>query len=86
VHTQDPSETERTRGARGEVAGDTRGILSPLVDPCDGNMSINASIAPSGLLSTHDKTVSAILTWQAGPASERRCLRTVAVHGRQMAA
>lgn len=31
--TQDPSETERTRGASGDVAGDTRGILSPLVDP-----------------------------------------------------
>ena len=35
VHTQDPSDTERTRGASGEVAGATRGILSPLVEPYD---------------------------------------------------
>jgi hypothetical protein len=33
--TQEPSETDKTRGARGEVAGATLGILSPLVDPYD---------------------------------------------------
>jgi hypothetical protein len=33
MHTQDPSDTERTRGASGEVAGATRGMLSPLFEP-----------------------------------------------------
>jgi len=58
----------------------SRRWLIPMVYP-----SINASIALSGLLYTHDKTVSVILTWQTRPTSERRCLRTGTVHGRQVA-
>lgn len=34
IGTHDPSDTDSTRGARAEVAGAARGILSPLVEPC----------------------------------------------------